>query len=599
MTEHHTPLGFEVDQASNLTDLMTQACAATPARPLYRRWDGARWEDVTGTQFLAQVRALARGLVGAGVQVGDRVALMARTRYEWTLTDAAIWYAGAVTVPIYETSARDQTRWILADSGAVAVVVESARHAETVAAVRGEAPDLAHVWTMDAGDLDDLASPRGPGSAVSDEQLEAARSAATHADLATIIYTSGTTGRPKGCQLTHGNFVVLARSGVRHSSEVFAGEGASTLLFLPLAHVFARYMQVLCWVSPVTVGHAADVKNLTADLSSFSPTFILAVPRVFEKVYNSAEQKAAASGRGRIFAAAAATAIAWSQAKAGSGPGPLLRARHALFDRLVYTKLRAALGGRAAYAVSGGAPLGERLGHFFRGVGLTVLQGYGLTETTAPSTVATPRDVRMATVGTPLPGCSVRIEDDGEILLKGPNIFAGYWNNPAADAEAFTDGWFRTGDRGSLDADGFLTITGRKKEIIVTAAGKNVAPAALEDQLRAHALISQAVVVGDQKPYVAALLTLDPDMLPTWLTRHGKPVVSAAEAAQDPDVAAELQKAVDAANASVSKAESIRRYKVLAQDLTEESGHLTPSMKIKRSAVMADHAADVEALYAP
>jgi long-chain acyl-CoA synthetase len=355
---------------------------------------------------------------------------------------------------------------------------------------------------------------------------------------------------------------------------------------------------VLCWVSPVTVGHAADVKNLTGDLATFRPTFILAVPRVFEKVYNAAEQKAAAAGRGKVFGAAAATATAWSRAQDAGGPGLALRARHALFDRLVYAKLRAALGGRTRYAVSGGGPLGERLGHFFRGAGITVLQGYGLTETTAPSTVTTPRDVRMGSVGAPLPGVSVRIEADGEVLVKGPHVFSGYWRDPAADAEAFADGWFRTGDLGSLDADGILRITGRKKEILVTAAGKNVAPAVLEDQLRAHALISQAVVVGDGKPFIAALLTLDADMLPTWLAARGRAVVPVGQAAKDPEVLAELQGAVDAANATVSRAESIRKFVVLDVDFTEEGGHLTPSMKLKRAKVMGDHAADVESLYA-
>ncbi len=598
MTEHHTPLDVEVDPASNLTDLVLEAAAATASRPLYRRWDGAAWVDVTGPQFLDQVRALAAGLVAAGVGRGDRVGLMARTRYEWTLTDVAIWFAGAVTVPIYETSSAEQAQWILSDSGAVAVVVETPQHAELVSGVRARTPDLAHVWVVDAGDLDALAAPDGPAGEVDAAVLEERRAAATLQDLATVIYTSGTTGRPKGCQLTHGNFVVLARSGVSYVPEVFAGTDASTLLFLPLAHVFARYIQVLCWVSPVTVGHAADVKNLTGDLATFRPTFILAVPRVFEKVYNAAEQKAAAAGRGKVFGAAAATATAWSRAQDAGGPGLALRARHALFDRLVYAKLRAALGGRTRYAVSGGGPLGERLGHFFRGAGITVLQGYGLTETTAPSTVTTPRDVRMGSVGAPLPGVSVRIEADGEVLVKGPHVFSGYWRDPAADAEAFADGWFRTGDLGSLDADGILRITGRKKEILVTAAGKNVAPAVLEDQLRAHALISQAVVVGDGKPFIAALLTLDADMLPTWLAARGRAVVPVGQAAKDPEVLAELQGAVDAANATVSRAESIRKFVVLDVDFTEEGGHLTPSMKLKRAKVMGDHAADVESLYA-
>lgn len=605
--QHAAPALVEVDPTSNLTDLLSAAAAATAdGTPLYCRRVAGAWHDVPGPVFLAEIKALAAGLVGSGIGPGDRVAIMARTRYEWSLTDAAIWWAGAVGVPVYETSSPEQARWILADSGAVAAVVETAAHRDLVQALRpgggaGGLSALAHVWTIDAGDLDALAAPDGPGAAVGPEALEARRRAAVLDDPATIIYTSGTTGRPKGCVLTHGNFAVLARNGMAGVPEVFAAEGASTLLFLPLAHVFARYVQVLCWVRPVTVGHAPDVSDLTGDLSGFRPSFILAVPRVFEKVFNSAQARAAAAGpaRARVFGAAAATAEAFSRAQDGAGPSLALRARHALFDRLVYSRLRAALGGNTRHAVSGGAPLSERLGHFFRGAGITVLQGYGLTETTAPTAVNVPGAVRMATVGPPLPGCTVGISADGEVLVAGPHVSAGYWDSAAqAPVPLLVDGWFPTGDLGDLDADGYLSITGRRKEIIVTAGGKNVAPAALEDPLRAHPLVSQAVVVGDDRPYVAALLTLDEEMLPTWLSTRSLPEMGVAAAAHHEDVLAELQRAVDAANTAVSHAEAVKRFVVLDHDLTEAGGQLTPSLKVKRAVVLAEEAGQVEALYA-
>ncbi len=612
------PLMVEVDPQDNITDLVLRAAEATHDRPLYRRprrGDAAggqpAWEDVSGPQFLAEVTALAKGMVASGVGAGDRVAIMAATSYEWSLTDAAVWFAGAVGVPVYETSSPGQARWILEDSGAVAAVAGDGGHRDLLEKVRrgsddagrGGLPGLAHVWTISDGDLTALAAPTGPGSEVDDETLEARRSAAGLEDPATIIYTSGTTGRPKGCTLTHGNFVVLTRNAVAGVPEVFAAPDASTLLFLPLAHVFARFIEVLCWVTPVTVGHASDIKNLTADLATFEPSFILAVPRVFEKVYNTAEAKAAAAGRGKVFSAASATAIAFSRAQDTGGPSWGLRIKHALFDRLVYAKLRAALGGNASYAVSGGAPLAERLGHFFRGVGITVLQGYGLTETTAPTAVTRPGAVSMATVGPPLPGCSIAVTTDGEVLVAGPHVTPGYHQAAAAlDGQgpdpAFAGGWFATGDLGSLDEHGYLTITGRKKDLIVTATGKNVSPALMEDPLRAHPLVSQAVVVGDGAPYVAALLTLDADMLPTWLKNQGLPVLDVAAAAEHPAVLAELQRAVDTANEEVSHAEGVKRFVVLDHDLTEAGGQLTPSLKVKRAAVLEQSAGVIEEMYA-
>ncbi len=579
----------------NLAATVVRNASEIPDRVLFARRDGSRWSPVTAAEFGAQVAALAKGLIAAGIGVGDRVGLMSRTRYEWTLADYAIWTTGAVTVPIYETSSADQVAWILEDSDAVAIMVETPQHAKTVAAVHSRLAGLRDVWQLDGGALDELT---GAGKDVSDAALDERRTSTNRASLATIIYTSGTTGRPKGCRLTHGNFKDLAENAYESLAQVVKDEGASTLLFLPLAHVFARFIQVLCVEGQAKMGHSSDIKTLLADFSTFKPTFILAVPRVFEKIYNSAEQKAAADGKGKVFSTAAATAIAWSEAQ-DAGKVPLaLRAKHAVFDKLVYTKLREAMGGQVRYAVSGGAPLGTRLGHFFRGMGCTVLEGYGLTETTAPATVNTPTQVKVGTVGPPLPGVGVRIADDGEILIKGVNVFAGYHHNEAATAEAIHDGWFSTGDLGELDDDGFLRITGRKKEILVTAGGKNVAPAVLEDRLRAHPLVSQCIVVGDQKPFIGALVTLDEEMLPSWAKSNGHDGVTMKTAADHPAVVAELDQAVADANAAVSKAESIRKYAVLPEDFTEENGYLTPSLKLKRNLVMRDFADEVEGLYA-
>ncbi len=579
----------------NLAQTVVVNAREVPDKVVFSTRSGSGWQDVTATQFADDVNRLAKGLIAAGVEVGDRVGLMSRTRYEWTMTDYAIWTAGAVTVPIYETSSPDQVAWILEDSGAVAVVVETATHAGAVSAARDRLPGLRDVWQIESGALDEL---NRAGADVGDETLDARRASTDRTSLATIIYTSGTTGRPKGCELTHGNFKDLAENTCESLASVVRADGASTLLFLPLAHVFARFIQVLCVEATARMGHSSDIRTLLDDFASFQPTFILAVPRVFEKIYNSSEQKAAGDGKGRIFASAAATAMEWSESLDTGGPGVGLRLKHAVFDRLVYSKLRTAMGGRIQFAVSGGAPLGTRLGHFYRGIGVIVLEGYGLTETTAPSTVNVPEKVKIGTVGTPLPGVGIRIAEDGEILIQGVNVFARYRNNDAASAEALQDGWFHTGDIGELDDDGYLKITGRKKELLVTAGGKNVAPAVLEDRLRAHPLVSQCIVVGDQKPFISALLTIDADMLPAWAKNNGLPALTVEQARTNDVVLAELQRAVDDANTAVSKAESIRKFAVLPGDFTEENGYLTPSLKLKRNVVMKDFHDDVEALYA-
>lgn len=592
--ESSEPFVDDVDPGTNITDLLVAQLSSHPERPLYSRGSENQWEDVSVREFHQQVAEIAKGIIASGVELGDRVALMARTTYEWSLVDFAIWFAGAVTVPVYETSSAEQLAWILTDSQSTALFVESTAHLDVLKSAFADGHGLSDVWCFATGGLEQV---RDAGAEVSGDVLEDRRSSADLETLATIIYTSGTTGRPKGCELTHGNFVLLSRAAMHKIPEVFT-ENARTLMFLPLAHVFARYIEVLCVASGTTMGHTPNLDDVTRDLSGFRPTFVLAVPRVFEKVYNSAEQSAAADNKSGIFASAASTAVDYSKALDSGRPPLGLRLRHAVFDKLVYAKLRKALGGRVTHAVSGGGPLGEFLGHFYRGIGLIVLEGYGLTETTAPLTVNVPSKSKIGTVGPPLPGCSVRIAADTEVLAKGICVFRGYWRNQAATDDAFASGWYHTGDLGSIDADGYLRIVGRKKEILVTASGKNVAPAPLEDRLRRNILISQAVAVGDHRKFIAALITLDSEMLPTWLENNGFGRLSLAEAAREPKVVDEVQRAVDEANQSVSRAESIRKFTILPIELTEEDGHLSAKQSVKRHVVTDEFADEIEELYA-
>ncbi|WP_314216345.1 AMP-dependent synthetase/ligase [Pseudarthrobacter equi] len=597
MRQFSVPPLVVVPPETNITDLLLRQAKKASNPALFSRLDASgSWQNVSATDFLADVNALAKGLMASGVGAGDRVGIMSRTRYEWSLVDFAIWFAGAISVPIYETSSPSQVAWNLGDSGAVAAFGESAHHENIILqAVNAEGlTDLQHVWQLEGNGLDAL---REAGRGVSDDELESRRSAAGLADTATIIYTSGTTGRPKGCELTHGNFVELSDNALAIIGEI-VHEDAKTIMFLPLAHVFARFISVLAMAAGTTVAHTPDIKNLLADLQSYEPTFILAVPRVFEKVYNSAMTKAEDGGKGAIFHRAADTAIAYSKARQEGRIGLGLKLRHALFDKLVYGKLRAAMGGHVAHAVSGGGPLGERLGHFFQGIGMQVLEGYGLTETTAPISVNTPSRIKIGSVGKPLPGNAVKIAEDGEILTQGVCVMRGYYKRDDLTADTFDDGWFRTGDIGRLDEEGFVWITGRKKEIIVTAGGKNVIPALLEDQIRADALVSQVLVVGDNRPFIGALVTLDQEALPGWLQRHGLPAgTSLEEAADNPVVKAAVQDLITAANGSVSQAEAIKSFRIVPADFTEASGHLTPSMKVKRAQVMKDFETIIEEMY--
>ncbi|MEV6912598.1 long-chain fatty acid--CoA ligase [Amycolatopsis sp. NPDC051071] len=596
MREYSAPAANPVTDDENLADVVWANAERFSDVVSFRRQVDGTWLDITAKDFAAQVLAVAKGMTQAGIAPGDRIGLMSKTRYEWTLIDFAIWAAGAVTVPIYDTSSAEQVHWILSDSAAKAVFVETDEHLATLESVKGRLDTLEHTWQIEAAKpaVDELTA---QGAELSDDDLHERRRTVKAGDLATIVYTSGTTGRPKGVELTHRNLLAEIRADIAAFPQLME-QGNSLLVFLPLAHVLARAIAVTALSARVTLGHTSDVKNLVADLGTFRPTFVVAVPRVFEKVYNSAKQKAHGDGKGKIFDAAEATAVAYSQAQDTGGAGLGLKVKHALFDKLVFSKLRAALGGRCVAAVSGGAPLGVRLAHFFRGIGVPVFEGYGLTETSAAACVGTQDGFRVGTVGRPVAGTSVRIADDGEILLKGDVVFGGYFNNPAATAESLEDGWFHTGDIGELDNDGFLKITGRKKEIIVTAGGKNVAPSGLEDSIKANPLVSQAMVVGDQRPFIGALITIDEEYFPSWKSQHNKPAgATVSDLADDAELRAEVQEAVNQANSAVSQAESIKKFTILTKDFTEAGGEITPSLKLKRNIVNKNYANDIEALY--
>ena len=594
MNEITTPAIIPTATAGNLTNLIAERAWFEPERITMSRPLGDGWQPMTASQVEEEIRATAKGLIAAGIEIGDRVAIMARTRYEWTILDFAIWYAGGCVVPIYETSSAEQVDWILNDSGSVGLIVETPTHRELVNTVLPS--HTKYVWTMTEDVLDVL---RTAGAGVSDDEIERRRTALVPTSLATLIYTSGTTGRPKGVQLTHANFLSECGNVVQAAADLFLKPGGSTLLFLPVAHVFGRMVEIGSIQAGLHLAHCSDpVGRLQADLATFKPTFVLAVPRIFEKIYNGAEAKAEAAGKGKIFRKAADVAIAYSQAQDKGGFNPLLSLKHALFDKLVFSKIRTAMGGRVEAAISGGAPLGARLGHFYRGAGVTILEGYGLTETTAGATLNLTKKIRVGSVGQPIPGNSIRIAADGEVLIKGPIVMRGYWQNDEANKEVFDNEWFKTGDLGRLDDDGYLFITGRKKELIVTAGGKNVAPAVLEDRLRAHPLVSQCMVVGDNQPFIASLITIDQDMLKGWIAANNKGGATLQTLVNDPDLIAVIQTAVDEANKAVSKAESIRKFTILPTDFTIAGGHLTAKLSLKRHVIAQEFASEISALFA-
>ncbi|MFI8197573.1 AMP-dependent synthetase/ligase [Streptomyces sp. NPDC085942] len=592
----------------SLAEIPFDNARVDPAAPVLSRKDAeGAWQDVSAADFAAEVRAVAKGLMAEGLRAGDRIAIMARTTYEWTLLDFAAWAAGLVTVPIYPTSSAFQARWILQDSGAVACAVETKEQGRLISQERKQLGDLAHLWQFATGAIGHL---KTLGKDIPDAAVAARRAALEPETPATLIYTSGTTGRPKGCVLTHGNFFAEVDNAIELLHPVFKSvskDPASTLLFLPLSHVFGRMVAIGCLRARVRLGHAPSIRteDLLADLAGFRPTFLLAIPYVLEKVYNTGRATAEKMGRASSFDRAARIAQRYGKAveaaEHGTGPGPGLglRAARALYDPLVYRRIRAALGGKVRYVICGGSPLGRRLAAFYEGAGIGVFEGYGLTETTAAHTVTPPLRPRLGTVGWPLPGTSVRIAEDGEVLLKGGQVFRGYWDGARAQTAPalLADDWFPTGDLGALDEDGYLTITGRKKDIIITSGGKNVTPAPLEDWLRAHPLVSQCMVVGDNRSFITALITLEPDGIQHWRRMTKKQDVPMRELIHDEELRTSLQKAVDEANRLVSRAESIRKFTVLPVDFTEEKGHLTPSLKLKREAIARDFATEIEELY--
>ena len=594
MNEITNPALVPAPTAGNLTNLIAERAWFEPERIIMSRPLGDAWHSVTAKEAEEQIRETAKGLIAAGVQIGDRVAIMSRTRYEWTILDFAIWFAGGVVVPVYDTSSAEQIDWILNDSSSVAIIVETPALRDLVQTVLPS--HTKHIWTM----TDDVLSVlKDAGAHIGDEEIDRRRNSLVPDTLATLIYTSGTTGKPKGVALTHGNFLSECGNVVQGAADLFLKPGGSTLLFLPVAHVFGRMVEIGAISAGLHLAHCSDpVGRLPMDLASFKPTFVLAVPRIFEKIYNGAEARAEAAGKGKIFRKAAEVAIAYSESLDKKSVSPLLAIKHKLFDKLVFSKIRAGMGGRVEAAISGGAPLGVRLGHFYRGAGITVLEGYGLTETTAGATLNLNNAHRVGSVGRPVPGTSIKIAEDGEVLIRGAIVMRGYWQNEAANEEVFTqDRWFKSGDLGRLDEEGFLYIVGRKKEIIVTAGGKNVAPAVLEDRLRAHALVSQCMVVGDNQPFIAALITIDQDLLKSWVSNNKKEGASMADLAHDPDLISVIQTAVDEANKAVSKAESIRKFVILPTDFTIAGGHLTPKLSLKRHVVAKEFAKEIEELF--
>ncbi|MFH8798952.1 AMP-dependent synthetase/ligase [Streptomyces sp. NPDC017936] len=606
MREFTTPASAPAPPVGGLADVVYRHAQEDPHHvALGRKDEHGEWRDVTAAGFRDEVLALAKGLLAQGVRFGDRVAIMSRTRYEWTLFDFALWTIGAQVVPVYPTSSAEQCFWMLYDAEATAAVVEHEDHAMTIATVIDRLPRLRRLWQLDSGCVQELYD---AGASIEDDVVHRHREAVTPDSVATVIYTSGTTGRPKGCVVSHGNFMFEADTVIERWEPVFRskkGDEAATLLFLPLAHVFGRMVEIAAIRGKVRLGHQPQLhaSALLPDLAAFRPTFFLAVPYIFEKVFNAARRKAEREGKSGPFEKAVDVAVNYAEAveaKAwGTGPGPSagLRVQHQLFDRLVYSRMRAAMGGRVRHAMSGGSAMDRRLGLFFAGAGVQVYEGYGLTESTAAATANPPGRTRYGTVGRPIPGVTVHIADDGEIWLHGDNVFQGYLNNPKATDETLHDGWLATGDLGSLDEDGYLTITGRKKEILVTSGGKSVSPGLLEERVRDHPLVHQCIVVGNDRPFVAALVTLDQEAVEHWLQMRKKPAMTPAQLVRDPDLEAEVRRAVVAANTLVSQAESIRTFRILAQPFTEEHGLLTPSLKLKRRAIENAYADEVDALY--
>ncbi|WP_405582952.1 AMP-dependent synthetase/ligase [Streptomyces sp. NBC_01092] len=605
--EARTPPLASTPTTGSIADLPFTNAAEDPTAVVLRRQQQGAWQPVTATAFAREVTAVAKGLIAAGLEPGGRVAVMSRTRYEWTVLDFAIWAAGGQTVPIYATSSADQVEWIVRDSGARHVVTETKENTETVMTGTAGHEQAPHIWQLETDDA--LGTLTTLGRHLPDDEVTKRRAALTPDTIATLCYTSGTTGKPKGCVLTHANLHAEAANTVELLHPIFkevTRQTASTLLFLPLAHILGRSLQIACLMARIEIGHCPSIKpdELRPALREFRPTFLVGVPYLFEKIHDTGRATAEKMGRAASFDRADRVAVRFGEAYlhkflgSGKGPGPGLYAAWALYDLLVYRRVRKELGGRMSYAISGGSPLDRNLNLFFYAAGILVYEGYGLTETTAAATIVPPLSPRPGTVGRPVPGTAVRIADDGEVLIKGGIVFGSYWNNPAATDAVLQGDWFATGDLGALDEDGYLTITGRKKDILVTSGGKNVSPAVLEDRLRSRSPIGQCLVVGDNRPFIGALITLDPDAVTHWLAVRRMPAdTPLSEVIQDPRMRADVQRAVDYTNEAVSRAESIRAFVLVEGEFSEDNGMLTPSLKVKRHAVTKAYADEIETLY--
>lgn len=594
------PTLVETTNEENIFSILEGRAERTPDDSVVEYKNAAgNWDSFTAEQFVAEVTALAKGLLARGVKKGDSVAILSHTRWEWTALDMAILSIGALTVPIYETNSAAQVKTIFNDAKVSMVFAEDDTQREKIDAIRDQAAYLKDVYVIELGALDTL---KEFGKAVTNDEFVKAKSSVKGSDLATIVYTSGSTGAPKGIELTHSNFVSIVYNGAKSMPDIAYKPNRRLLLFLPLAHVFARYMQFFCFASNCTLGLSSNLATILADFQDFKPTFLLAVPRIFEKVYNAASQKAGKGFTGSIFKRATITARKWSHDQQSDKHIPLgTSIAHGIYSKLVYKEILSALGGNVEFAVSGGAPLDAKIAHFFNGVGLPLLEGYGMTETTAPASVNPTKGYKIGTVGIPLAGMSFGVGDDGEILIKGPSVCHGYHNHPEITEEQITDGWLHTGDLGDIDDDGFITITGRKKDLIITAGGKNVSPGVLEASVMSSPVVSQCLVIGDRRPFIAALITLDLEDTNSWLkAQGGTPVATLDEARTNPIVRTEVERAVDAANALVSRAESIRKFEILNDDFTQENDMMTPSLKAKRAVITKAYAKLIdEKIYVP
>lgn len=608
MQELHSPANFEIKEGETCLTALLDSVQARPYGVLFTRPKNYEWVNVTAEEFRSEIYEVAKGLIANGVRQGDRVALLAATRYEWSLLDFAIWAAGAASVPIYPSSSFSQVQWIIEDSGAVLGITETREHTELMEhlkiddtgapALSGSPSQLRRILEINSSAIETL---KFEGRPVTDDEVDARIRATRLEHLASIVYTSGTTGRPKGCALTHHNWIHQIRGLLTHPIGGIAVPGTRVVTYLPMAHVLARAVSLAVAIGGATQSHWSDTSTLTVELQRSHPNLLLGVPRVFEKVRNAAAHNALSGGpvKAAIFSRAEKTAIEYSEAMdTEEGPSKVLKARQKLFDRLVYSKIRSAIGGAVWYCITGGSAMSRELSHFFRGMGLPIYEGYGLTETAAAAAVDF-EDQKIGTVGKPMPGVTIRVNEDGEILVKGDIVFDGYWNNDEATRAAKdAEGWYNTGDLGTLHESGHLEITGRKKDLIVTAAGKNVSPGPLEEALRAHPLISQAMLVGDGKPFIGVLVTLDEDALTRWrLERNIPEATQIKDLATDPALRAEVQDAINAANQLVSQAEGIKKFFILDRDLSEEADELTPTLKVKRNVVVRRYSDAIDFIY--